>query len=78
MEKINRCKRLLVPPAVAVAVTVFAAAPASASKGGSPAPGSCGLGTPGAYVALQDQTSPGATENALISPQEFGCTGNGG
>ena len=75
MESIKRCKKSLVPPVVAVAIALVAAAPASASKGGSPTPGSCGLGTPGAFAALIDQTSPGATENALISPQEIGCTG---
>jgi hypothetical protein len=48
MDSISRCKKLLVPSAVAVAVTLFAAAPAFASKGGDPAPGSCGLGAPGA------------------------------
>ena len=75
MKRMNGCKKLLAPAAVAVALTLVAAAPASASQGGRPTPGSCGLGTPGAFAALIDQTSPGATENALISPQEIGCTG---
>jgi hypothetical protein len=76
MGSMNSSKRVLLLPAVAVAVALFGAAPAAASQGGNPTQGSCGLGKPGAQAGIQDQTSPGATENALISPQEFGCTGN--
>jgi hypothetical protein len=77
MGSMNRRKRWLIPPAVAVAMALSAAAPASAGQGGNPTPGSCGLGTPGAKAAIADPTSPGATENALIKPQEVGCTGQG-
>jgi hypothetical protein len=73
----NRCKKRLIAPAVALAVGLFAAAPASAGQGGVPTDGSCGLGKAGAHSAIQDQTSPGATENAHIKPSEIGCTGNG-
>ena len=70
-------RKLLMPPAIAVAAALFAAAPASAGQGGNPTSGSCGLGKEGAFGAIQDQTSPGATEAARESPLEFGCTGNG-
>lgn len=77
MGSINRRRKWLIPPAVAVAIALFAATPASAGQGGNPAPGSCGLGKPGAKAAIADPTSPGATENAHIKPQEIGCTGQG-
>jgi hypothetical protein len=75
MRSMNRSKKWLIPPAVAVATALFAAAPASAGQGGNPTLGSCGLGKPGAKEAITDPTSPGATENALIKPQEVFCTG---
>lgn len=68
-------KTTLASLAVASAVGLFGAAPALAGQGGNPTPASCGLGKPGAQEAVADSTSPGATENARISPQEFGCTG---
>jgi hypothetical protein len=73
----DRRRKPLMLSAVGVAVALFAATPASAENGGAPHPGSCGLGKPGAHEAIQDPTSPGATENALIPPSEIGCTGNG-
>jgi hypothetical protein len=52
------------------------AAPASACLSrGEPGQGSCGLGRDAAQAAVADQTSPGATEVALMRPAESGCTG---
>jgi hypothetical protein len=67
----------MMPSTIAVAAALFAAAPASAGQGGSPNPGSCGLGKTAAHSAIQDQTSPGATEESHVKPSEVGCTGNG-
>ncbi len=73
----NRRKKLLKTAAVAVALVLFGTAPAVAGPGGTPTAGSCGLGKAGAHDAIQDQTSPGATENARIKPSEVGCPGKG-
>jgi hypothetical protein len=77
MDSTNSRKKWLIAPVVAVVAALCAAAPASAGQGGNPTDGSCGLGKPGAQVAIADPTSPGATENALIKPQDIGCTGHG-
>jgi hypothetical protein len=69
-------KALTAIAAVSVGLGVFAAAPAFAGQGGTPTPGSCGLGKPGAHTAIADPTSPGATENSHIKPSEIGCTGH--
>ncbi len=54
---------------------VLAAAPALADKGGIQHEGSCGVGR-AAHEAMEDQTSPGATEYARIPLSEVGCTTN--
>ena len=62
----------------AMLLVMLVAGPAFAAAEFSPnehAGQSCGLGRPGAQEALADQTSPGATENALAPPSEAGCTG---
>jgi hypothetical protein len=72
----NRCKKLLMAPVIAVVVVLFAAGPASAGQGGNPTEASCGLGKSTAHSAIQDQTSPGATEASHVKPSDVGCTGN--
>jgi hypothetical protein len=59
-----------------VVITVMlVAVPAFADKGGNPSEGSCGIGR-GVHEAIEDETSPGATEFARFPPSEAGCTGN--
>jgi hypothetical protein len=70
-------RKLLMPPAIAVAAALFAAAPASAAQGGNPTSGSCGLGETVAHNAIQNPAGPGASEDARVSPLEVGCNGNG-
>ena len=62
----NRHKKWLITPAVAIPIALFAAAPASA--GGNPPFESCGLGKTLAHAAIANQTSPGATEFSRLSP----------
>jgi hypothetical protein len=73
----SRRNKSLIPAATIAVALVFAATPASAGQGGIPTEGSCGLGKSIAQEAIQDQTSPGATEAARTPPAEVGCTGNG-
>jgi len=73
----SRRNKSLIPAATVAVALVFAATPASAGQGGTPTEGSCGLGKSVAHGAIQDQTSPGATEAARTPPAEVGCTGNG-
>ena len=62
---------------VAAGLLTALAAPASAGKGGIPAPASCGLGKVNAHDAIADPTSPGATEASHVKPADIGCTGKG-
>jgi hypothetical protein len=71
----NRFKKALAVP-VAIVVVLVAAAPASAGQGGHPTEGSCGIGSTIAHEAIANQTGPGASEDARVSPASVGCTGN--
>jgi len=62
--------------AMVVLTVMLVAAPALADKGGIQHEGSCGVGR-AAHEAIEDQTSPGATEYALFPPSKAGCTGQG-
>jgi hypothetical protein len=72
----NHLKKARAVATLAAAVALFAAAPVSASQGGNPTPGSCGLGNATAHAAIADQTGPGASEDALVPPAEVACTGH--
>ena len=73
----DRLKCSLVATVLAVAVSVVAAGPAFAGAGGVPTKGACGRGKTTAHDAIQDPTSPGATEAAKVNPVQLGCTGQG-
>ena len=62
---------------IAAGLLTALAAPASADKGGTPPLSSCGLGRTTAHDAIEDQTSPGATEASHVKPADVGCTGKG-
>jgi hypothetical protein len=69
-------RRLTTLSATVVMAVMLVAAPALADKGGIQHKGSCGVGR-AAHEAIEDQTSPGATEYALFPPSEAGCTAQG-
>jgi hypothetical protein len=73
----NRRRKLLIAPVVAVAAALLGGAPASADKGGTPAQGSCGLGKQAAHDAIALRDGPGASEFATFPPSESGCTAQG-
>jgi hypothetical protein len=58
--------RLTALLAMVVLAVMLAASPAFAD-------GSCGFGAVGAQLTVDDPTSPGATEFALIHPSEENC-----
>ncbi len=62
--------------AMVVMTVMMVAAPALADKGGFQHEGSCGVGK-AAHEAIEDQSSPGATEYSRFPPSEAGCTGKG-
>ncbi len=68
-------RRLTALLAMVVMTVLLVAAPAFADKGGIQHEGSCGVGR-AAHEAIEDETSPGATEYARFPPSEAGCTGN--
>ncbi len=68
-------RRLTALSATVVMTMMLVAAPAFADKGGIQHEGSCGVGR-AAHEAIEDETSPGATEYARFPPSEAGCTGN--
>ena len=61
--------------AMVVVTVMLVAAPALAVKGGTPHEGTCGLGPVVAKGAIEDQSGPGASEEARFPPSEAGCTG---
>ena len=72
----KRVKELFALFVIAVALALLAAVPASAGQGGTPTAGSCGLGKSVAHEAIENQTGPGASEDATVPPASVGCTGN--
>ena len=66
-------RRLTALLAMVVMAVMLVAGPALADKGGVSHEGSCGFGREGAQTGVEDQTSPGATEFALIHPSEENC-----
>jgi len=65
--------RLTALLAMVVLAVMLAASPAFADQGGLAHDGSCGFGAVGAQLTVDDPTSPGATEFALIHPSEENC-----
>ena len=63
---------------LAVVATAVLSVPgaAVADPGGTLHVGSCGLAREFAIPAVQDPSSPGATEWALVPPNSWGCTGD--
>jgi hypothetical protein len=52
--------------AMVLVTMMLVAAPALADQGGNPDEESCGLGSRRAHEAIEDETSPGATECAPV------------
>jgi len=70
-------RRLTAMLATVVMTVMLVAVPALADPGGLIHGGSCGLGKGGAFDGIADPEGPGAAEQALYSPSEFGCTAQG-
>ena len=76
VEMRRRITLLFAALTMALAMAFGGAGAALADKGGFQHEGSCGVGR-AAHEAIEDQTSPGATEYARFPPSEAGCTGKG-
>jgi hypothetical protein len=70
----TRTKRFVVA-LLAMFTLATAAAPAVLAAPRDPAPGSCGIGFGLVQLGLSEP-GPGVSDEALVSPQEAGCTGN--
>ena len=66
-------RRIVMVTVALVMAVMLATSPAFADQGGLAHDGSCGFGAVGAQLTVDDPTSPGATEFALIHPSEENC-----